>query len=123
MHDITERARSQREKRISALQDAARCLRFLLIHGALCMVIALTFGFIAMQVHMATHSVNEFVGLYLVFAVFFVGPVACGLALPVYLWAYFKAEDAKHHRYAAAASFTANVVVGLFFYILSARDD
>jgi hypothetical protein len=84
------------------------------------MAFALTFGFVEMQVYMTTHSGNEFVGMYLVVALFILGPIACGLASPVYLWVYFKTAEAKRHRTAIAASFAASVGVWFVFYLLSA---
>jgi hypothetical protein len=95
-------------------QRLASCIRFLLLHSALCMAVWLLGGYIETQRKLP----NEFAGLALVVAFYF-GAISCGLAITAHAISYFKVSGAKKHWYAVSASLAMSGGVLLFFFVIA----
>lgn len=90
------------------LHKLLAALPHVLGHAVLGMLIAAVLGW----VEAASKPVNEFNGLFWVFAVSFTGPVACALAAPLHFAFHARASTAAdRHLYSVTASFASYALV------------
>jgi hypothetical protein len=104
------------------LKTAAQFLGYLLLYSIICMLFAVFLGWLEMQYFLASKGQNysnEFVGLYVVLALYFYGPVSCLIASPVHLLVYLKKTGNSRHWYSLAASLAVSALVAGFFSILA----
>ncbi|MFZ6676094.1 hypothetical protein [Undibacterium sp. Xuan67W] len=101
---------------------AARALKHLALHAAICFVFALFLGWIEMQVYIAQQapgSAHEFVGMYLVLAIYIMAPISCCLAAPFHLLVYMRKSGATRHVLSVLASIASSFVAAFAIYLLS----
>ena len=104
------------------LKTVARFAGYLLLHSIICMAFSVFLGWVEMQYFLAGKGPNyaaEFVGMYVVVAVYFYGPVSCLIASPLHLLVYVKQAGSRRHGYSAAVSLAVSAVVAGFFHVLA----
>ena len=104
------------------LKTVARFAGYLLLHSIICMAFSVFLGWVEMQYFLAGKGPNyaaEFVGMYVVVALYFYGPVSCLIASPLHLLVYVKQAGSRRHGYSAAVSLAVSAVVAGFFHVLA----
>lgn len=101
---------------------AARVLKHLALYAVLCFVFALFLGWIEMQIYIAQQApdtAHEFVGMYLVIAIYVTAPISCCLAAPFHLLAYLRKSGTTRHVLSVLASIASSFVAAFAIYLLS----
>ena len=99
-------------------------VRHMLLHAALCYVLACLLGVLEVAVRIAVPgpgAANEFVGICFVLWAVFTGPLACLLAAPAHLFVYI-AKKPRLHWYSFTASLVSCVVIWTLLWALSRYD-
>ncbi|MFZ6845457.1 hypothetical protein [Undibacterium sp. RuTC16W] len=109
-------------ERSSRWKFAALALKHLALHAVICFVFALFLGWIGMQIYIAQQapdSAHEFVGMYLVIAIYVTAPISCCLAAPFHLLVYMRKSGATRHVLSVLASIASSFVAAFAIYLLS----
>ena len=104
------------------LKTVSQFAGYLLLHSIICMFFSACLGWLEMKYFLASKGPNyaaEFVGMYVVVALYFYGPVSCLMASPLHLLVYVKKVGHSRHWYSVALSLAISCLVAGFFHVLA----
>lgn len=107
------------------LSSTVRFVKYLLLHSTFCYIFSVLIGWIQMNIYVygifgnKQPFASEFAGLYVMLAVFPIGPLNCLLVSPLHLFIYIKKIDKSKHWYSIAVSVCIVLTVLLVLYGLT----
>ena len=102
------------------LTRARKFAQFSAVQGAVCLVLSLLVGWLQIQFELASGKVNEFVGLYLVIALW-LAPIYWLLATPAHLFFYVRRQAPARYMLSFLASGCVVVVGSALMFWLTAN--
>jgi hypothetical protein len=102
------------------LTRAWKFAQFAVVQGAVCLVLSLLIGWLQVQVFLAAGKVNEFVGLYLVIALW-LAPIYWLIATPAHLFFYVRRPAPSRYMLSFFASAFVVVVGSALMFWLTAN--
>jgi hypothetical protein len=102
---------------LSLTLKIASSLPYLALHSAIGMLLAAFAGGAEVMIlvnFINPGTTNEFIGMHWVLAVYFIGPVACLLAVPFHVFSYFRLKEKAHKH-----GFSVSVFVVLYALVWS----
>jgi hypothetical protein len=106
-----------------ALPVALPVALHVVLHAAVCFVLALALGWLELQIRITAggrNAANEFVGMYFVLWIYFIGPVSCLFAAPAHVLSFVLARN-RAHIYSVCASGTICAATWVFVYGIMSR--
>jgi hypothetical protein len=109
------------------LQSIVNFLKYLLPHLIFCYLFTVLVGWIQMNIYIYGIDgkkglfLSEFSGMYVMLAVYIIGPLNCLLASPLHLLIYLKKIGGSRHWYSIAVSTGVSVLVLLFLTYASSK--